>query len=130
MSLGKSLEDYLEAILVLQNTNTVVRCVDLAEYMNFTKASISHAVKELKKKELIYTDRKGFLHLTDEGRKIAVTIYARHCFFTEQLIKVGVEPEIAEREACQMEHVISEDSFQKLKAAVSNTKSEKKGNDL
>lgn len=118
MSLGKSLEDYLEAILILQHKNGLVRSIDVAEHMNFSKPSISRAVKELKAKGLLTTDRNNFLHLTNTGQAIAEKIYERHCFFTEYLTKMGVNSKLAESDACKLEHVISDESFQKLKEAI------------
>ena len=87
-SLGKSLEDYLEVILILQHKGGMVRSIDVADYMGFSKPSISRAVKELKAKGLLITDRNNFLHLTDTGKLIAEKIYERHCFFTKYLIKM------------------------------------------
>lgn len=114
-SLGKSLEDYLEVILILQHKGGMVRSIDVADYMGFSKPSISRAVKELKAKGLLITDRNNFLHLTDTGKLIAEKIYERHCFFTKYLIKMGVDPKLAESDTYKLEHVISDESFQKLK---------------
>ena len=118
MKIYASGEDYLEAILMLQKKNGMVRSIDLARHMRFTKPSISHAVGVLKKEGLLTVGTDGYLHLTDEGRGVAEKIYERHLFFTEQLVAVGVDQETAERDACRVEHAISEESFQKLKASV------------
>ena len=115
MILGKSLEDYLEAILILKNKKGTVRSVDVANYMGFSKPSISHAVKELRIQGFLKMDNNGLLHLTESGQAVAEKIYERHCFFTQYLIDIGVEPKQAESDACQMEHIISDESFQKLK---------------
>lgn len=115
MGLHASGEDYLEAILMIQKKKGMVRSVDLARHMGFSKPSISHAVSVLRDDGFLTMDDSGFLHLTDAGRSVAEAIYERHCFFTEQLIRAGVEPETAEREACRMEHSISQDSFNKIK---------------
>lgn len=115
MALGKSSEDYLEAILVLKNKAGHVRSVDVANYMGFSKPSVSHAVKELGKKEYLTMAADGALELTEKGREIAEQVYERHRFFTELLCKSGISPEVAEKEACEIEHVISEESFQKIK---------------
>ena len=115
MNLGKSLEDYLETVLILQNKQGCVRSVDIACYMNFSKPSVCHAVKVLKQKNLLIMDNKGMLYLTETGRECAEKIYERHQFFTEQLIAAGVDKVIAERDACRLEHVISDTSFRKLK---------------
>ena len=110
-------EDYLEAILMLQKKKGMVRSVDLARHMGFSKPSISHAVSVLRNGGFLTVDEDGFLHLTDIGREVAEKIYERHRFFTSSLIELGVDPEIAEADACRIEHVISEESYLKLKEA-------------
>lgn len=116
MGLHASGEDYLEAILMLQKEKGMVRSVDLARHMGFSKPSISHAVGSLRDDGFVTTDEYGFLHLTDSGKRIAEAIYDRHCFFTQQLIQAGIDPKTAEEEACRMEHSISQDSFLKIKS--------------
>ena len=118
MKLHASGEDYLEAILMLQKKNGMVRSIDLARHMSFRKPSISHAVGVLKNGGFLTVDDDGFLHLTAIGREVAEKIYERHQFFTEQLVVAGVDLETAEQDACRIEHAISEDSFQKLKEKV------------
>lgn len=120
--LGKSQEDYLEAILVLRNKTGEVRSVDVARYMNFSKPSVCHAVKQLKGKGLLDVHEDGSLHLTEEGRELAESVYERHRFFTDYLIGMGVSAEQAENDACKIEHIISEESFQSLKLAVKKAK--------
>lgn len=115
MKLHASGEDYLEAVLILQKKKGMVRSVDLARHMGFRKPSISHAVGVLRDGGFLTMDADGFLHLTDIGVEVAEKIYERHCFFREQLIAAGIDEKIAEQEACQMEHAISEETFQKLK---------------
>ena len=110
-------EDYLETILVLQKKLGMVRSVDVARHMEVTKPSVCVAVNTLKDGGFLIMDENHFLHLTDIGREVAEKIYERHCFFTEQLIAAGVDPETAEADACRIEHVISETSFEKLKEA-------------
>lgn len=110
-------EDYLKTILMLQKKKGMVRSVDLARHMGFSKPSICHAVKVLKQGGFLTMDGDGYLHLTDEGREVAESIYEKHQFFTDSLIEMGVDPKQAEADACQIEHVISEESFQKLKEA-------------
>ena len=117
MKLHASGEDYLEAILVLQRQKGMVRSVDVARHLEVTKPSVCNAVATLRDGGFLTMDSDYFLHLTDVGREVAEQIYEKHCFFTERLIAVGVDPETAEREACRMEHVISNESFQRLKAA-------------
>ena len=118
MKLHASGEDYLEAILVLQKQNGIVRSVDVARHMDVSKPSVCHAVATLKDGGFLTVDGDFFLHLTDVGRETAEQIYEKHQFFTIQLIAAGVDPKIAEADACRIEHVISEESFQRLKAAV------------
>lgn len=115
MQLHASGEDYLEAILVLKKQKGEVRSVDLARYKGYTKPSISHAVSILRKGGFLKMDQVGYLHLTDAGQEVAEKIYERHCFFKNQLVRVGIAPEIAEQEACQIEHIVSEETFQKMK---------------
>lgn len=126
MALGKSLEDYLETILILKIKKGMVRSVDVADYMGFSKPSISRAVKELKAGNFIKVDKNGFLHLTDSGQAMAEKIYERHCFFTKYLTEMGIDPKLAESDACKLEHAISNESFQKLKEAnpIGNEKEE------
>ena len=116
MKLYASGEDYLEAVLVLQRKQGMVRSVDLARHMGFSKPSISHAVGVLKNGGFLTVD-DGFLHLTVIGREIAEKIYERHLFFMEQLIAAGVDPKTAEADACRIEHIISDESFDRLKEA-------------
>ena len=113
-------EDYLETILVLQKKLGMVRSVDVARYMEVTKPSVCHAVATLRDGGFLTMDEDHFLHLTDVGREVAEKIYERHCFFTEQLIAAGVDPKTAEADACRIEHIISDESFSKLKEAVNN----------
>lgn len=117
MKLYASGEDYLEAVLVLQRKQGMVRSIDLARHMGFSKPSISHAVGVLKNGGFLTVDDDGFLHLTVIGREIAEKIYERHLFFMEQLIAAGVDPRIAEADACRIEHIISDESFSRLKEA-------------
>ena len=109
-------EDYLEAILVLQKQKGMVRSVDVARHMEVSKPSVCHAVATLKNGGFLTMDDGFFLHLTNIGREVAEQIYEKHRFFTERLIAAGVDPEIAEADACRIEHVISEESFRRLKA--------------
>jgi Mn-dependent DtxR family transcriptional regulator len=120
MKLHASGEDYLETILVLQKKLGMVRSVDVARHMEVTKPSVCHAVATLRDGGFLTMDEDHFLHLTDVGREVAEKIYERHCFFTEQLIAAGVNPETAEADACRIEHIISDESFSKLKESVNN----------
>lgn len=115
-------EDYLEAILVLQKKMGMVRSVDVARHLEVSKPSVSHAVTTLKEGGFLTMDDDFFLHLTDLGREIAEQTYEKHRFFTDRLIEAGVDPETAERDACRMEHVISQESFEHLRDAYKTKK--------
>ena len=119
MKLHAAGEDYLEAILVLQQKQGMVRSVDVARHLEVTKPSVCHAVATLRDGGFLTMDSDYFLHLTDVGREVAEQIYEKHRFFTDRLIEAGVDPATAERDACRIEHVISDESFQCLKEAMS-----------
>lgn len=110
-------EDYLETILVLQKKKGMVRSVDVARYMDVSKPSVCHAVAALRDGGFLTMDENYYLHLTDAGREAAEATYEKHRFFTEMLVAAGVDPVIAERDACRIEHVISKETFERLKAA-------------
>ena len=116
MKIHASGEDYLEAVLMLQKEKGMVRSVDVARHLEVTKPSVCNAAATLREGGFLTMDSDYFLHLTDVGREVAVQIYEKHRFFTEHLIAAGVDPETAERDACRIEHVISDESFQRLKA--------------
>lgn len=116
-SLYASGEDYLEAILVLKKQKGMVRSVDVARHLEITKSSVCNAVATLRDGGFLTMDSDYFLHLTDVGREVAEQIYEKHRFFTDRLIEAGVDPETAERDACRMEHVISQESFERLRDA-------------
>ena len=111
-------EDYLEAILVLKRKKGMVRSVDVARHLDVSKPSVCHAVSTLKEGGFLTMDEDSFLHLTDVGREVAEKTYEKHCFFTRRRVAAGVDPQTAEREACRMEHTISQKSFELLKGAV------------
>mgnify|MGYP000850713100 FL=1 len=115
MKIHASGEDYLEAILVLYKKTGMVRSVDVARHLEVSKPSVCHAVATLRDGGFLTMDEDHFLHLTDVGREVAEKIYERHCFFTEQLIAAGVDPRTAEADACRIEHIISDESFDRLK---------------
>ena len=121
MKIHASGEDYLEAILVLQKKMGMVRSIDLARHMGFSKPSISHAVSVLKNGGFLTVDDDGFLHLKAIGRELAEQINDRHLFFMVNLIVAGVDQETAEQDACRIEHAISDTSFRKLKEKVQGT---------
>ena len=117
MALSSVMEDYLEAVLRLQKQKGYVRCVGVAEQLGVKKPSVSRAVKELSKSGYIMKMTNGTLSLTEQGLQLAEQIYEKHRFFTERLIAAGVDPKIAEQDACSIEHAVSAESFQKLKKA-------------
>lgn len=116
MHIQESGEMYLESIFVLSQRGTPVRSVDVAEYLNYSKPSVSRAVGLLKSGGYIQTDTDGFLTLTESGLAIAHKIYERHTLITQMLKKLGVSPETAAADACKIEHAISDESFEALKA--------------
>ena len=117
MKLHTAGEDYLEAVLILQKKLRMVRSVDVARYMEVSKPSVCYAVGTLREGGFLTTDENHYLHLTDLGQDVAEKIYERHCFFTEKLIAAGVDPKVAEADACRIEHIISAESFERLKEA-------------
>ena len=117
MALTSAMEDYLEAILMIKRQHGYVRRVDVAEQLGVKKPSVSRAVKELSKSGHLVKNVDGTLSFTETGLQLAEQIYEKHRFFAEQLIAAGVDPKIAEQDACGIEHAISAESFQKLKKA-------------
>ena len=115
MKLHASGEDYLETILILHREMGMVRSVDVSRHMAVSKPSVCHAVAVLQEGGFLAVDGDHFLHLTEQGRIIAEKIYERHRFFTDRLIEAGVDPKTAEADACRIEHVISEETFRRLK---------------
>ena len=118
MKIQESAENYLEAIHVLMMRNGQVRSIDVAHYTGFSKPSISRAVGLLRDNGYVSIDQNGLLGLTEAGLKIAETIYERHTVLTDLLTKLGVSPETAAEDACRIEHVISAETFDKLKEHV------------
>ena len=114
----ESAENYLETILILKERNGAVRSVDIAAELEFSKPSVSVAMKNLREKGCITVDGDGFISLTAQGQKIAETVYERHTLFTGWLLSLGVDEETAAEDACRIEHVISEESFQAIKRHV------------
>ncbi|MBR2784313.1 MAG: metal-dependent transcriptional regulator [Firmicutes bacterium] len=115
MALHKSGEDYLEAILILHNKKGSVRSIDIADFMGVSKPSISNAIKLLREGGFLTMDENKMIKLTKSGREEAERIYERHRFLTEGLIAIGVSPDVAEQDACKIEHDISVETFAKLK---------------
>ena len=112
--LNESREDYLEAILRLSKKLPAVRSVDIADFFGVSKPSVSVAMKKLWEGGYVDRTQEGYIILTDKGLATAQEVYARHRFFTEHLIEIGIDPQTAQCEACRIEHVISEETFQRL----------------
>lgn len=117
MILGESLEDYLETLLILNRENGKIRCVDVANRMNVSKPSVNKAMNVLKEKGLVQQETYGNIHFTPEGEELAEKVYQRHTTIQSFLqLVLGVDEDTAEEEACHIEHVISEDTFNKIKS--------------
>ncbi|MDD3404198.1 MAG: metal-dependent transcriptional regulator [Hespellia sp.] len=112
---NESSENYLETILILSTKLPVVRSIDIANELQFSKASVSVAMKHLRENNQIEVSDSGFITLTKEGKAIAKMIYERHTLLTEWLVRLGVDEQTASDDACRMEHVISKKSFQAIK---------------
>lgn len=111
----QSQEDYLEKILMLEETNHKVRSIDIANLMGYSKPSISIAMKKLETKKLIQFNKdNNYISLTEEGRAIAVATYKRHKLLTKFFERIGVPEEIAEEDACEIEHDLSDVTFDKI----------------
>lgn len=115
MAINESAENYLETILMLSKTLPVVRAVDIANELGFKKSSVSIAMKNLRENNHITVSSAGFISLTDSGKQIAEMIFERHELISSWLISMGVSEEIALEDACKMEHVISQESFEAIK---------------
>lgn len=126
MKIQESAENYLETILILRNRLGQVRSIDIVNELSFSKPSVSVAMKNLRNNGYIHMDSNGYITLLDKGYSIAEKIYERHVLLTEWLTALGVDPEIAAKDACRIEHVISSESFAKLKEHV---KKNKRGNE-
>ncbi len=118
-------EDYLETILVLQNRNGEVRSIDIAAELDYSKPSVSVAMKNLREQECINVDKNGYITLTDKGRAIAEKVYERHILFTSWLTSMGVPEDIAAEDACRIEHCLSTESFEAIKRHVRETSANK-----
>lgn len=115
MIINESAENYLETILMLQKKMGSVRSIDIVNELNFSKPSISVAMKHLKEKEYIEMDSKGIITLTLKGRNVAEQIYERHQLIAKILIQLGVNPDTAYEDSCKIEHDLSQESYDKIK---------------
>ncbi len=120
MAKSESQENYLETILLLSKVRPVVRSVDISNELGYKKSSVSVAMKNLRMQNYITISEDGFIYLTEEGRKVAEMIYDRHETLTSFLTKLGVPREIAEEDACRVEHVISPETFSAIKQHLEN----------
>ena len=112
---NESMEDYLETILVLQESKGNVRSIDIANELGFTKPSVSVAMKNLREKGHVVVDENGYIKLTPSGKKIAKSVYERHTILSQLLINLGVDSKIALEDACKIEHILSDESFNAIK---------------
>ena len=112
---NESQENYLETILILSHKKPVVRSVDIANELGFKKPSISIAVKNMREQGLITVSPEGYISLTGEGMATATAVYEKHQLISKALINLGVPKDIAEEDACRIEHVISEETFIAIK---------------
>lgn len=115
MQLQESGQMYLETILILSKKSNSVRSIDISQYMSFSKPSVSRAVNLLKDGGYILISKEGYITLTALGREIAEKIYERHTILTKCLIALGVSEETAAKDACKIEHDISDESFSAIK---------------
>ena len=114
MTIRKSAEDYLEAMLMMKELHGYIRSIDLAEHLGVTKPSVSYATKRLRENGYITMDHSGFITLSETGMEIADRIYTRHKVLTEFFTNLGVDPETAREDACKVEHDLSEETFRLL----------------
>lgn len=122
MKIQESAENYLETILILSERSTYVRSIDIANELNFTKPSVSVAMKKLRENGYINMDNDGYITLSETGLEIAERMYERHTLLSSFLIRLGVDEKTAVEDACRIEHVISPETFQKLKDHVEGHK--------
>ena len=121
MKIQESAEDYLEAILILSRKHgDYVRSIDIANYLEFSKPSVSVAMKKLRENGYIVMDRSGYIRLEDSGREIAEEMYERHKVMTSWLKHLGVDETVAAKDACRIEHVLSRESFAAIKKHVTD----------
>ena len=116
MNIHESAEDYLETIMMLQEEKGYVRSVDIAAHLNVTKPSVSFAMKRLRENGYISMDEENLITLTEQGESIARRIYQRHQVLTSFLVQIGVDPATAREDACKIEHDISENTFEAIRA--------------
>lgn len=113
-AIGKSAEDYLESMIILKEKNGYIRSIDIATFLGVTKPSVSNAMKRLREEGYIEMNRSGFITVTEKGMEIADKIYTRHKKLTDFFITLGVNAEVAEDDACKIEHDLSDETFEAI----------------
>ena len=113
-AIGKSAEDYLESMIILKEKNGYIRSIDIATFLGVTKPSVSNAMKRLREEGYIEMNRSGFITVTEKGMEIADKIYTRHKKLTDFFIALGVNEEVAEDDACKIEHDLSDETFEAI----------------
>lgn len=122
MKINESSENYLETVLILSHKKPYVRSIDIANELDFTKPSVSVAMRNLRENGYVSVDGEGHITLTDAGRQIAETMYERHTLLTDWLVYLGVDRETAMEDACRIEHVVSAKSFKAIKEHITRGK--------
>lgn len=115
MAIKKSAEDYLETMLILKERKGYIRSIDIAEHLGVTKPSVSYATKHLRESGHITMERDGMITLTPTGMSVAAKIYERHKIFSDLLIYLGVDPDTAMKDACEIEHDVSDETFDRIR---------------
>lgn len=113
-AIGKSAEDYLESMIILKEKNGYIRSIDIATFLGVTKPSVSNAMKRLREEGYIEMNRSGFITVTEKGMEIADKIYTRHKKLTDFFVVLGVNEEVAEDDACKIEHDLSDETFEAI----------------
>ena len=113
-AIGKSAEDYLESMIILKEKNGYIRSIDIATFLGVTKPSVSNAMKRLREEGYIEMNRSGFITVTEKGMEIADKIYTRHKKLTDFFVALGVNEEVAEDDACKIEHDLSDETFEAI----------------
>ena len=120
--IGKSAEDYLESMIILKEKNGYVRSIDIAGFLGVTKPSVSVAMKRLREDGYIEMDKSGLITVTDKGMEIADKIYTRHKKLTDFFVSLGVDPAVAEDDACRIEHDLSDETFNAICAHIEKSR--------
>lgn len=120
MKSEKTIEDYLEAMLIIKEKNGTVRSIDVAQHLGVTKPSVTYTTKRLKERKYITMDSDNLITLTETGMKIATDVYTKHKMLTNFFIKLGVDEKIAKEDACRIEHDISPETFEALCGHIKN----------